>query len=39
MYCLPVLYPAKYQRDKKETRKMFKDANSLGLELGCDLDT
>ena len=39
MYCLPVLYPAMNQRDKKETRKMFKDANSLGLELGYDLDT
>ena len=33
-YCLPVLYPAMYQRYKKEIRKIFKDANSLGLEPG-----
>ena len=28
-----------YQRDKKDIRKIFKDATSLGLELGYDLDT
>ena len=40
MYCLPVLYPATYQRDKKDIiRKIFKDATSLGLELGYDLDS
>ena len=39
MYCLPVLYPAIYQRDKKDMRKIFKDASSLGLQLNYDLDT
>ena len=39
MYCRPVLYPAMYQRDKKDTRQIFKDAHSLGLELGYDLDS
>ena len=28
-----------YQCDKKDIRKIFKDATSLGLELGYDLDT
>ena len=28
-----------YQRDKKDIRKIFKDANSLGFELGYDLDS
>jgi hypothetical protein len=39
MYCLPVLYPAIYQRDKKDMRKIFKDASSLGLQPNYDLDT
>ena len=39
MYCLPVLYPAMYQRDKKDIRKISKDATSLGLELEYDLDS
>ena len=34
MYRLPVLYPAMYQRDKKDIRKIFKDTTSQGLELG-----
>ena len=28
-----------YQRDKKDIRKIFKDANSLGFELGYDLNS
>ena len=28
-----------YQCDKKDIRKIFKDATSLGLELGYDLDS
>ena len=39
MYCRPVRYPAMYQRDKKDIRKISKDATSLGLELGYDLDS
>ena len=39
MYCLPILYPAMYQHDKEDIRKVFIDANSLGLELGNDLDS
>ena len=39
MYCLPVLYHTIYQRDKKDMRKIFKDASSLGLQLNYDLDT
>ena len=39
MYCLPVLYLAMYQRGKKDIRIIFKDATSLGLELGYDLDS
>ena len=38
MYCLQVLYPAMYQRDKKDILNIFKDATQLGLELGYDLD-
>ena len=27
MYCLPVLFPAIYQQDKKDMRKIFEDAS------------
>ena len=39
VYRLPVLYPAMYQRDKRDIQKIFKDATSLGLELEYDLDS
>ena len=39
MYCFPILYPAMYQHDKRDIRKVFIVANSLGLELGNDLDS
>ena len=31
MYCLPILYTSIYARDKKSLRKVFHDANNLGL--------
>ena len=39
LYCLPVLYSSMYQRDKKDMRKIFKDAIALGLDLGYDFDS
>ena len=39
MHCLQVLYPAMYQRDKKDIRKIFRDANLLSRELEYDIDT
>ena len=39
MYCLPILYTSIYARDKKSLRKVFHDANNLGLDDVGDLDT
>ena len=39
MYCLPILYTSLYSRDKKETRKIFKDTEKLDLDDIDNLDT
>ena len=39
MYCLPILYTSLYSRDKKEMRKIFKDAEKLGLDNIDNFDT
>ena len=39
MYCLPILYTSLYSRDKKETRKIFKDTEKLDLHDIDNLDT
>ena len=31
-YCLPILYPSIYAKDKKRLQKFFKDANHLDIQ-------
>ena len=39
MYCLKILYTRIYSRDKKEMKKIFKDAEKQGFEDIHNLDT